>query len=165
MPRMNGPDACVEIRKLGFKFPIYGVTGDAEVELFIRAGADGASLPPPDPDDSSSAPSLMVYLSTISVLGPWSGVMLKPVKSDELLGRLKTGILKALQQAKADAVTTAASTSSQHLPDTGKHDNAAGFRAYEKQLKDWFAASDAKVGVFTCVGSALLGGEATSNSS
>ena len=46
MPMMNGPDACREIRKLGYKFPIFGVTGDAEVETFIRAGADGVMLKP-----------------------------------------------------------------------------------------------------------------------
>lgn len=55
MPVMNGPDAVVEIRKLGYHFPIFGVTGDEEIETFIRAGADG--------------------------------VMLKPVKSEELLHR------------------------------------------------------------------------------
>ena len=55
MPVMTGPDACKEIRQLGYRFPIIGVTGDAEVEQFVRAGADS--------------------------------VMLKPVKSDELLNR------------------------------------------------------------------------------
>ena len=31
---------------MGFKYPIFGVTGDAEVEEFIRAGADGVMLKP-----------------------------------------------------------------------------------------------------------------------
>jgi len=46
MPVMNGPDAIVEIRKLGYDFPIFGVTGDDDVERFIRAGADGVLLKP-----------------------------------------------------------------------------------------------------------------------
>ena len=46
MPMMNGPDACREIRKLGYKLPIFGVTGDTDVEVFIRAGANGVMLKP-----------------------------------------------------------------------------------------------------------------------
>ena len=46
MPKMNGPDAIVEIRKLGFTFPILGVTGDQDHGSFMRAGADGVMMKP-----------------------------------------------------------------------------------------------------------------------
>ena len=46
MPKMNGPDAVVEIRKLGFKSLILGVTGDADHAAFMRAGADGVMMKP-----------------------------------------------------------------------------------------------------------------------
>ena len=68
MPLINGPDATEQIRKLvrppgwavytniqsrqpslptqGYKYPIFGVTGDEDIETFIRAGADGVMLKP-----------------------------------------------------------------------------------------------------------------------
>ena len=46
MPKMNGPDAVVEIRKMGFKFPIFGVTGDENHAIFMKAGADGVMMKP-----------------------------------------------------------------------------------------------------------------------
>jgi len=39
MPIMSGPNACHEIRQMGYRYPIFGVTGDAEVE--------GACVRPP----------------------------------------------------------------------------------------------------------------------
>ena len=67
MPKMNGPDAIVEIRKLGFKFPIFGITGDANHTSFLRAGADG--------------------------------VMMKPVKADELVKVIRTALRQAVDHA------------------------------------------------------------------
>jgi CheY-like chemotaxis protein len=46
MPKMNGPDAVVEIRKMGFKFPIFGVTGDEDHAGFFRAGVDAVMMKP-----------------------------------------------------------------------------------------------------------------------
>ena len=46
MSKMNGPDAIAEIRKLGYTFPIFGVTGDEDRESFMRAGADGVMMKP-----------------------------------------------------------------------------------------------------------------------
>ena len=46
MPKMNGPDAIVEIRKLGYKFPIIGVSGDEDQAGFMRAGVDGVMMKP-----------------------------------------------------------------------------------------------------------------------
>ena len=46
MPKMNGPDAIVEIRKFGFTNPIFGVTGDEDHAPFLRAGADGVMMKP-----------------------------------------------------------------------------------------------------------------------
>jgi DNA-binding response OmpR family regulator len=46
MPKMNGPDAVLEIRKLGYTFPIFGVTGDEDHAVFMRAGADGVMMKP-----------------------------------------------------------------------------------------------------------------------
>ena len=46
MPKMNGPDAIVEIRKMGYTFPIFGVTGDEDRDSFMRAGADGVMMKP-----------------------------------------------------------------------------------------------------------------------
>jgi CheY-like chemotaxis protein len=62
MPKMNGPDAVVEIRKLGFKSLILGVTGDEDHAAFMRAGADG--------------------------------VMMKPVKADELVKVIRAALVK-----------------------------------------------------------------------
>ena len=46
MPKMNGPDAIVEIRKIGYTFPIFGVTGDEDHAVFMRAGANGVMMKP-----------------------------------------------------------------------------------------------------------------------
>jgi DNA-binding response OmpR family regulator len=46
MPKMNGPDATIEIRKMGYTFPIFGVTGDEDHAVFMRAGADGVMMKP-----------------------------------------------------------------------------------------------------------------------
>ncbi len=46
MPKMNGPEAIVEIRKLGYVSLIMGVTGDEDHASFIRAGADGVMMKP-----------------------------------------------------------------------------------------------------------------------
>jgi CheY-like chemotaxis protein len=70
MPKMNGPDAVVEIRKLGFTFPIFGVTGDDDHASFTRAGVDG--------------------------------VMMKPVKADDLVKSIKAALHKAVGRAAMD---------------------------------------------------------------
>jgi CheY-like chemotaxis protein len=46
MPKMNGPEAIIEIRKLGYVSLIMGVTGDEDHASFIRAGADGVMMKP-----------------------------------------------------------------------------------------------------------------------
>ncbi len=51
MPKMNGPDAIIEIRKLGFMAPIFGVTGDDDHAAFMRAGADGVMMKPVQGDE------------------------------------------------------------------------------------------------------------------
>ena len=51
MPKMNGPDAVVEIRKLGFTAPIFGVTGDEDHAAFMRAGVDGVMMKPVKADE------------------------------------------------------------------------------------------------------------------
>ena len=51
MPKMNGPDAIAEIRKLGFKSLIMGVTGDEDHASFMRAGADGVMMKPVKADE------------------------------------------------------------------------------------------------------------------
>jgi DNA-binding NarL/FixJ family response regulator len=51
MPKMNGPDAIAEIRKLGFKSLILGVTGDEDHASFMRAGADGMMMKPVKADE------------------------------------------------------------------------------------------------------------------
>ena len=43
MPNMTGPEATQAIRELGYKKPIFGVTGNTlpkDVEDFIKHGAD-----------------------------------------------------------------------------------------------------------------------------
>jgi CheY-like chemotaxis protein len=52
MPNMNGPTATEEIRKLGYKGLIFGVTGnflDSDVTFFISRGADAVLSKPFDP--------------------------------------------------------------------------------------------------------------------
>jgi osomolarity two-component system sensor histidine kinase SLN1 len=42
MPVMNGPEACRLMRKAGFEFPIFGLTGDCQeedIQVFLDAGA------------------------------------------------------------------------------------------------------------------------------
>ena len=51
MPKMNGPDAVVEIRKLGFKSLVLGVTGDEDHVSFMKAGADGVMMKPVKADE------------------------------------------------------------------------------------------------------------------
>ena len=49
MPRMDGPTAAVEMRKLGYAGPIIGVTGHAEqkwAELFLSGGANRVLIKP-----------------------------------------------------------------------------------------------------------------------
>ena len=69
MPRMNGPEAIVEMRKIGFRGPIIGVSGGDEktMKLFLQAGADN--------------------------------VMQKPAQSDKLVELLLTGLDLVVQEA------------------------------------------------------------------
>ena len=48
MPRMNGPDAIVEMRKIGFRGPIIGVSGGDEktMQQFLQAGASNVIQKP-----------------------------------------------------------------------------------------------------------------------
>ena len=51
MPNMDGPTATAEIRRMGFKGPIFGVTGNAltsDIQLFIERGANNVFLKPVD---------------------------------------------------------------------------------------------------------------------
>ena len=52
MPRMNGPDAIVEMRKIGFRGPIIGVSGGDEktMKQFLRAGASNVIQKPAQSD-------------------------------------------------------------------------------------------------------------------
>jgi CheY-like chemotaxis protein len=43
MPVLNGPDATADLRRRGYKQPIYGLTGnvmDTDIDFFLRCGAD-----------------------------------------------------------------------------------------------------------------------------
>jgi CheY-like chemotaxis protein len=49
MPNMDGPTATRLIRKMGFKGPIYGVTGNAlqsDIDFFTSCGLNGVFLKP-----------------------------------------------------------------------------------------------------------------------
>jgi CheY-like chemotaxis protein len=51
MPNMDGPTATKEIRDLGYRGPIFGVTGNAmnsDVNYFVGSGADGVLAKPFD---------------------------------------------------------------------------------------------------------------------
>ena len=52
MPRMNGPDAIVEMRKIGFRGPIIGLSGDDEktMQQFLQAGANNVFQKPAQSD-------------------------------------------------------------------------------------------------------------------
>ena len=52
MPRMNGPEAVIEMRKIGFLGPIIGVSGGDEKSLkeFLDAGADDTMQKPAQSD-------------------------------------------------------------------------------------------------------------------
>ena len=52
MPRMNGPDAIVEMRKVGFRGPIIGISGGEEEIMiqFLQAGADDVLQKPAKTD-------------------------------------------------------------------------------------------------------------------
>ena len=74
MPRMNGPEAIVEMRKIGFRSPIIGVSGGDEKTMkeFLKAGADN--------------------------------VMQKPVQSDKLVDLLLTGLDLVVQESTSSLV-------------------------------------------------------------
>ena len=51
MPNMDGPTATKAIRHLGYRGPIFGVTGnalDSDVNYFVRSGANGVLAKPFD---------------------------------------------------------------------------------------------------------------------
>ena len=53
MPRMDGPTATSEMRKLGFKGPIIGITGDTadrDIDHFLNHGASRVLTKPVDAD-------------------------------------------------------------------------------------------------------------------
>ena len=52
MPRMNGPDAIVEMRKIGFRGPIIGVSGGDKKTMgqFLQAGASNVIQKPAQSD-------------------------------------------------------------------------------------------------------------------
>jgi len=52
MPRMNGPDAIVEIRNIGFRNPIIGVSGgdNKMMQQFLQAGANNVIQKPAQSD-------------------------------------------------------------------------------------------------------------------
>ena len=76
MPRMNGPEAIVEMRKIGFRGPIIGVSGGDEKTMkeFLQAGADN--------------------------------VMQKPAQSDKLVSMLLTCLQLVIQEASPRGLTT-----------------------------------------------------------
>ena len=71
MPRMGGKEAIVEMRKIGFRGPIIGVSGGDEKTMkeFLKAGADN--------------------------------VMQKPAQSDKLVHMLLTGFQLVVQEARS----------------------------------------------------------------
>ena len=71
MPRMNGCETIVELRKMGFRGPIIGVCGGGEVTMkeIMTAGADS--------------------------------VLQKPAQSDKLVSMLLTGLQLVVQEATA----------------------------------------------------------------
>jgi len=52
MPRMNGPDTIVEMRKMGFRNPIIGVSGgdNKMMQQFLQAGANNVIQKPAQSD-------------------------------------------------------------------------------------------------------------------
>ena len=69
MPRMNGPDTIVEMRQMGFRGPIIGVSGDDEktLNMFLQVGANN--------------------------------VIQKPVKADKLVNMLLAGFAAVVHEA------------------------------------------------------------------
>ena len=89
MPRMNGPEAVVEMRKIGFRGPIIGVSGGDKKTLkdFIDAGADDT--------------------------------MQKPAQSDKLVNMLLTGlevvVLKETSEGNDGNLSTPEAARQEHL--------------------------------------------------
>ena len=77
MPRMNGPDTIVEMRKMGFRGPIIGVSGGEEETMkeFLEAGADD--------------------------------VLQKPAKSDQLVSMLMRGFQVVVREETTGNTTDA----------------------------------------------------------
>ena len=80
MPRMNGPLTIVELRKIGYRGPIIGVSGDDEKTMkeFLKAGADD--------------------------------VIQKPAKADVLVGMLLTGLHRVVLEKSGGTSLHATST-------------------------------------------------------
>lgn len=74
MPKKNGPEAAKELRALGYRYLIIGVTGnvlDDDVKSYLKAGAD-LVLPKP-----VIMESLLKVIEYISLKGPLSQFPLK----------------------------------------------------------------------------------------
>ena len=70
MPKMNGPTATKEIRALGYKGPIFGVTGnglESDINLFMSCGADRVHIKPLYLTDFNQAMKNMRLRSSVKV--------------------------------------------------------------------------------------------------
>jgi CheY-like chemotaxis protein len=67
MPRMSGPEATREMRKLGFKGAIIGITGDSSSsEAFLRAGADSVMVKPVNNEQLTSVIATTIAATTVA---------------------------------------------------------------------------------------------------
>jgi CheY-like chemotaxis protein len=83
MPVMDGPTATEEIRRLGFKGVILGVTGNGhqpEIELFVKAGADKVLIKPLSADQFYGT-----LLGKIHYLMPFTLTLIPSDGADSLL--------------------------------------------------------------------------------
>ena len=94
MPKMNGPECIVELRMMGFRGPIIGVSGGDEktTKQFFEAGADN--------------------------------VIQKPAKTDTLVGILLTGLemVVVFDETQQRKPTTASSAMIKDMDKDGKRD-------------------------------------------
>ena len=117
MPRMNGPLTIVELRKIGYRGPIIGVSGDDEKTMkeFLKAGADD--------------------------------VIQKPAKADVLVGMLLTGLHRVVLKKSGGTSHHATSTKDGDDHDETKRETEMAEQEHVTRLKKFLEGTKAKAQV------------------
>ena len=121
MPRMNGPLTIIELRKIGFRGPIIGVSGgdDVTTREFMKAGADD--------------------------------VIRKPAKAEVLVGMLLIGLQRVAQDDSSVLVADNALRNGGNHDETPRREMERARREHKTCLKKFLdGRNNAKTKVHCC---------------